>query len=246
MTIVEETADLSTPTGPMRVHLYRPNGAGRWPGLLLYSEIYQQTGPIKRSALRLAGSGFLVAVPEIYHEHEPLGTVLGYDPEGTDKGNRYKYATKLSTYDNDARLVLRHLSAHGSCSARLGAVGWCLGGHLAFRAAMNPEVEATACFYATDIHSDTLGEGKRSDSLQRLAEIRGEVMMVWGRQDPHVPDEGRAAIQRALVGAKVNFTWHEFNAVHAFMRDEGPRYDPALAAIGYQLALETFERVLKR
>ena len=39
--------------------------------------------------------------------------------------------------------------------------------------------------------------------------------------------------------------WHEFNAVHAFMRDEGPRYDPALTAIGYQLALESFERVLK-
>jgi carboxymethylenebutenolidase len=43
----------------------------------------------------------------------------------------------------------------------------------------------------------------------------------------------------------VRFTWHEVNAVHAFMRDEGPRYDPALAALGYALALETFGRTLR-
>ena len=245
MTIVEEQADLDTPTGPMRVHLYRPNAPGRVPGLVLYSEIYQETGPIKRSALRMAAHGYLVAVPEVFHEHEPLGTVLAYDKEGTDKGNRYKYATSLSSYDNDCALVLDHLEQHASSTGMLGAIGWCLGGHLAFRAAMHPRVRATACFYATDIHTDTLGAGKQSNSLQRLGDIKGEVMMVWGRQDPHIPDEGRAKIQAALREARVTFTWHEFNAVHAFMRDEGPRYDPALARIGYGLALETFERVLK-
>ena len=69
--------------------------------------------------------------------------------------------------------------------------------------------------------------------------------MVWGRQDPHIPEEGRAAIHGALRAAAVDFSWHEFNAVHAFMRDEGPRYDPALASIGWALALELFERKLK-
>ncbi len=70
-------------------------------------------------------------------------------------------------------------------------------------------------------------------------------MMVFGRQDPHVPEEGRRAIHDALLEAKVCFSWHEFNAVHAFMRDDGPRYDPALTALGYTLALEMFERVLQ-
>ncbi len=245
MTILEEHADLTQPGLPMRVHLYRPAKPGRYAGLLLYSEIYQETGPIKRAALRLAGHGYIVAVPEIFHEHEPPGTVLAYDPIGTDKGNRYKYATALATYDADARQVLAMLAGHAACSGRLGAIGWCLGGHLAFRAAMNPQVLATACFYATDLHADTLGAGKRSDSLARLSELRGELTLVWGRQDPHIPDEGRTKIRAALEAAKVNFMWHEFNAVHAFMRDEGPRYDPALTAIGYQLALESFERVLK-
>ena len=69
--------------------------------------------------------------------------------------------------------------------------------------------------------------------------------MVWGRQDPHVPPEGRAKVHARLTEAEVRFTWHEFKAVHAFMRDEGPRYDPALAALGYTLALETFGRALR-
>lgn len=246
-TISEETIDLSTARGVMRVHLYRPAGApaGRVPGLALYSEIFQETPPIRRSALRFASEGFLVAVPEVFHEHEPPGTVLAYDKEGTDKGNRYKYDTAVADFDADAETVLALLAGHASCSGRLGAVGFCLGGHLAFRAAMNPRVVAACCFYATDIHSDTLGRGKRSDSLSRAGDIRGELMMVWGRQDPHVPAEGRATVHARLADAGVCFTWHELNAVHAFMRDEGPRYDPALAALGYALALETFGRTLR-
>jgi carboxymethylenebutenolidase len=110
---------------------------------------------------------------------------------------------------------------------------------------MNPRVLAAACFYATDIHTDSLGRGKASDSLARVKDIRGEVMMVWGLQDPHVPAEGRARIHARLSEAEVRFTWHEVNAAHAFMRDEGPRYDPALASLGYTLALETFGRTLR-
>ncbi len=173
------------------------------------------------------------------------GTVLAYDKEGTDKGNRYKYDTAVATFDADIETTLAQLAGHPTCTGRLGAVGFCLGGHLAFRAAMNPRIRASACFYATDIHSDTLGRGQKSDSLLRAADIRGEVMMVWGRQDPHVPGEGRARIHARLTEAGVRFSWHEVNAVHAFMRDEGPRYDPSLAAIGYALALELFGRTLR-
>ena len=244
----EQFFDLATPTGPMRVHLHAPAGAAagaKYPGVVLYSEIYQQTAPIRRAAIKLASHGYLVAVPEVFHEHEPLGTVLAYDKAGTDRGNQLKYETTLSSYDEGARACLDFLRDHPRSTGKLGAIGWCLGGHLAFRAALHAEVLATACFYATDLHADSLGAGKKSDSLARLAEIRGEVMMVWGRQDPHVPDEGRALIHKALRTAGVNHTWHEFNTVHAFMRDEGPRYDPALAAIGWSLALESFERALK-
>ena len=136
----------------MRTYVSRPVAAGRYPGLVLFSEIFQVTAPIRRAAALLAGHGFLVAVHEVYHELEPAGTVLPYDTAGADRGNAHKTAKELASYDADARAVLDILKSHPACTGDLGVFGMCLGGHLAFRAAMNPDVKAGACFYATDIH----------------------------------------------------------------------------------------------
>ena len=156
----------------MRIYIFRPAAAGKYPGVVFYSEIFQVTGPIHRAAAMLAGHGYVVAVPEVYHELEPAGTVLAYDGPGADRGNADKFAKEVSSYDDDARRALDYLKSHECCTGRLGVMGICLGGHLAFRAAMNSDVLATACFYATDIHSGTLGKGKSDDSLNRAARSR--------------------------------------------------------------------------
>jgi carboxymethylenebutenolidase len=103
----------------------------------------------------------------------------------------------------------------------VGTFGICLGGHLAFRAALQPDVAAAACFYPTDLHSGTLGRSGGADTLARAGELHGELLLVFGRQDPHIPRDGRARICAALDQAGTCFTWHEFNAAHASVRDEG-------------------------
>src|SRR5213596_2834967 len=109
MTIREpEVVDLQTSTGPMRTYVLSPAASGRYPGLVLFSEIFQVTGPIRRTAAFLAGHGFVVAVPEIFHELESPGAVIPYDAAGADKGNADKIAKELSSYDADARAVLSH------------------------------------------------------------------------------------------------------------------------------------------
>lgn len=240
--------DLATPTGPMRTYVYRPIAAAgtatrdRFPGIVLYSEIYQRTPPVHRMAMTLAGHGFLVALPEIFHAHEAPGSVLGYDDAGTARGNALKDLTPPHAHDGDARAVLDWLKASPSCTGKLGAMGVCIGGHLAYRAALHADVLATACFYATNLHDASLGRG--DDSLARAFDIKGELMMIWGRQDPHIPDAGRAAIRQRLVEAHTNLTWFEHNAQHAFMRDEGKRYDPVLALASYAAVVDLFRRTL--
>ncbi len=236
--------DIATPAGPMRTYLFRPAAEGRFPGVLFYSEIFQMTGPIRRFANFVAGHGYLVAVPEVYHELEPAGTVLAYDQAGSDKGNADKYGKELHSYDDDARALIASLRGRADCTGRLGALGICLGGHLAFRAAMNPEISAAACFYATDIHTGSLGRGKQDDSLARAGEIKGELLHVWGRQDPHVPLEGRTRIKARLDEVGANYQWLELNGAHAFLRDEGYRYDPAMAYLAQGFMLELFHRKL--
>ena len=246
MTVTEpQFSDIPTPSGTMRTAVLRPTARGRYPGLLLFSEIFQITAPIGRTAAFFASHGYVVAIPEIYHEFEPAGTVLPYDQAGADTGNLHKFAKPLAAFDGDARATLGYLSAHPCCTGVLGTVGICIGGHLAFRAAMNPNVLAAACFYATDIHSGTLGLGKHDDSLARAGEIKGELLLTWGRQDPHVPFEGRTLVRARLEEAGLDFQWFELNAAHAFLRDEGPRHNPALAAQCYAMALDLFHRRLR-
>jgi carboxymethylenebutenolidase len=241
MILRESTVEITTPTGPMRTFVYGPVNEGRYPGLVLFSEIFQRTGPIHRMAMMMAGHGFTVAVPEIFHELEPAGTVLPYDQKGADAGNAHKIGKPVSAYDADARATVDWLLAQKDATGSVFSMGVCIGGHLSFRCALDPRVRAAACFYATDLHKASLGQGG-DDSLARAGDIKGELLMVWGRQDPHIDDAGRTKIMAALTEKKVRFTWHEFNAQHAFMRDEGPRYDPALALVGYRMALDLFSR----
>jgi len=242
--ISDEHVDLTTPNGPMRTHIVRPAAPGRYPGIVFYSEIFQITAPIHRTACLLAGQGYIVAMPEIYHEFEPAGTVFAYDQAGSDRGNALKTTKTVQSYDDDARAVIDHLKSRSDCTGHIGALGICIGGHLAFRAAMNPEVLATACFYATDIHKGGLGKGTSDNSLQRAADIKGELLMIWGRQDPHIPLEGRTKVLARLNELGTRLSWHEVNGAHAFMRDEGPRYDPELAYSLYGLVFNLFHRKL--
>ena len=242
--LADEYVTLDTPSGPMRTHIARPAAPGRYPAILFYSEIFQITAPIRRMMAMLAGHGYVVAAPEIYHEFEPAGTVLSYDQAGSDRGNALKTTKPIGAFDADTRAIIDHLGSRPDCTSRIGAMGICIGGHLAFRAAMNPEVLATACFYSTDLHKHSLGKGMADDSLQRAADIRGELLMIWGRQDPHIPLEGRTIVLARLNELGTSFSWHEVNGAHAFMRDEGPRYDPELAFLLYRLVLDLFHRKL--
>jgi carboxymethylenebutenolidase len=240
MTLTESYTDLPTTRGLMRVHLFTPARTARHPAILFYSEIFQVTGPIRRLAAELSSHGYLVAVPEVYHEFEVPGSVLAYDPAGSERGNELKYRKELDSYDEDTAVTSTFLSTHERCTGTVVSLGVCLGGHLAVRAGFHPLVKAAAAFYPTDIHTGTLGAGKKDDTLLRLAGVTTPFLFVWGRQDPHVPQEGREKIYRRLNEAGSDFEWHEFNAPHAFMRDEGPRYNPALKQDCLQLLLRFF------
>ncbi|WP_020210503.1 dienelactone hydrolase family protein [Gilvimarinus chinensis] len=244
MIIQNETVDIATPTGIMRTYVYRPVAEGRFPAIIFYSEIFQQTAPIARSAAIMAGHGFVVLVPEVFHELNPIGTVLAYDDAGKDKGNEDKFTKPLKDHDSDTNAMLSFLDTTEYCNGHVGSMGVCIGGHLAFRAALNPRIQAASCLYATDLHSNTLPTDEEDQTLTRCGDVKGELMMIWGRQDPHVPDNSRADINTALRQAGCHFTWHEFNGQHAFMRDEGERFDPELALNAYKMSVDLFRRTL--
>ncbi|THH02817.1 hypothetical protein EW026_g26 [Hermanssonia centrifuga] len=201
---------------PMRIFVFAPSVPSypnaKFPGVVVFSEIYQVTGPVERFAGQIASQGFVVACPSSYHEFQGP-EAIPYDDEAT---------------------------------------GMCLGGHLAFRAAFDPRVLATVCFFGTDIHSATLGKGKNDDSLVKVRKGdltgKGELVMIFGKQDTHVPRAGRDLIRATLEDANVPVSFLEVQAQHAFIRDESSkgRWDAALTKSMFTFMMEVFERTVGR
>jgi dienelactone hydrolase len=135
------------------------------------------TGPVARFARQISAHGYIVACPSSYHEFLPSDP-LPYDGPGTDKGNELKTTKALSAYDEDATLSIDLLLGLPNCNGRVGTAGMCLGGHLAYRCALDPRVSAAVCYFATDLHQGSLGKGMKDDSLGRAGEIKGEMVMV--------------------------------------------------------------------
>lgn len=225
----------------MQCSLATPRDGGPWPGVVFFSDIFQLTEPTLRWCVRLAGYGFAVLAPEIYHRIEPAGTVLGFDDDGKARGQRDAETTPVADFDADAAAALTYLREHPlvASGGGLAAAGHCTGGHLAFRAAFRDEVVATACWYPTGLHDGKLGADPDAGSLERAGEIDGELLMIFGARDPHTPDEGRETIRSGLDRSGASFDWQVMDAEHAFGRDVGERYDPGAtdAAFAQTVAL---------
>ncbi|HJQ22855.1 MAG TPA: dienelactone hydrolase family protein [Blastocatellia bacterium] len=243
MIITTEYVDIAVDGSPMRMLVAAPREAGRYPGILLYSDIFQLTGSTTRAVMRLAGHGFVVAAPEIYHRIEAAGTAIPFDDAGRDRGLADAARTTVAEFDADCRAVLDWLRREPRVApSELGAAGFCIGGHLAFRAALQPDVRATVCFYPTGVHNGKLGKDADAGSLERAAEIGGELLLIFGALDPHVPEDGRAKIEAALRQAGSRFHVSLYPAEHAFMRDEGPRYDAAATDQAWAEAIAFYRR----
>lgn len=225
MIVTTESVDLPVQGSPMRTLVARPVPAGTYPGLILYSDIFQLTASMRRAIVRFASYGFVVAAPEIYHRFETAGHALDFeaDYQLAQDDSRKLYVADV---DADVGVLLDYLAAHPAVAGRsLHATGFCLGGHLAFRAALQPAIRSSVCFYPTGLETGQMGADSGVDTLARCGEIRGDLLLIVGNADPHLPPEGRRAIDDALRAARVRYALAEYDGAHAFMRDEGPRYD---------------------
>jgi carboxymethylenebutenolidase len=226
MKLSEDEIRVPSPDGEIRSVVIRPVADGRWPAVLYYSDIFQLTESTLRTARRLASLGFAVFAPEIY-PRDLAGVALEFDDAGKAAGLAGAAGTTTAQFDSDRVAMLDHLAARGDIG-EIYCAGFCIGGHLAFRAAFDERVAATVCFYPTGLHDGKLGGDADSGTLARAADVAGRMMVVFGTRDPHVPADARLQILAALYAAGAeDLELHIYaGGEHAFMRDIGPRHDP--------------------
>jgi carboxymethylenebutenolidase len=204
--------------GEFGAYLATP-GSERGPGIVVIQEIFGVNAVMRGIADAFAARGYFALAPDLFWRLEP-GVQL------TDKTDaEWKQAFDLMGRFNqdkgveDIQATIAHLRRQPGCTSRVGTVGYCLGGLLAFLSATRTDSDASVGYYGVSI-PEKLGEA---------AKIRKPLMLHIAGKDQFVPSEAQKKIQDGLRGNPL-VTVHVYPEMdHAFARVGGAHYDKANA-----------------
>ena len=231
------TESVSTSDGPMAIGVARPEGA-EGGGVVLCQEAFGVNGHIESVADRLAGAGYLTVVPHLYHRTgDP---VVGYDEYAKLAPHMQALTEEGLSTDLDA--ALGRLSDAGVAPGRTGVVGFCMGGTVAFLAAVRRQLGAAVTFYGGGVGTGRFG-------LPPLVEMAPALQTPWlglyGDRDQSIPVADVDALREAAARAQVETEVVRYpEAGHGFHCDERADYHAPSAADAWARALEFFGRHL--
>ncbi|WP_298887071.1 dienelactone hydrolase family protein [uncultured Serinicoccus sp.] len=192
---------LPRPDGDLPVHRFRPaepSGAG----IVLVQEIFGVSSYVRDRARDLAEQGYEVHVPELYwripdHEVDEGGEGM------LERGMELMAATDWDDAVGDTLATVEHL--RGELAGRVGLVGFCYGGGVAFATAARTEVDALVSYYGSAL----------PQLLELAPQVTAPSLHHWGTEDAFIPRATVEEIERALDRDGVEFVRHE-GAGHAF------------------------------
>jgi carboxymethylenebutenolidase len=234
MEIRTEFVELSVADGTtMRAYVARPSEPGAHPGLIVGQEAFGVNAHMRDVTERFAKQGYVAIAPELFHRTAPAGFEGRYD----DFPSVMPHVQALRHPQMEADLHATHawLTANRSGSSSLiAAVGFCMGGMVAFLAALTLPVACSISFYGGGIAPSS----QRAGLLDRVSELRAPMLFFWGGRDKHLGPEAVRSVTDALRAAEKNFVNVEFSdADHAFFCDARPSYNPVAAAEAWPLTL---------
>lgn len=201
--------------------------ARRGPGVLVIQEWWGLVRHIKSVCDRFATEGFAALAPDMYH---------GQTADEPDGAGKLFMALNVPQAEKDLRGAAKHLGDHSS-TAKLGVVGFCMGGQLAlFAATLNPSIGACVNFYGIHPHV-------KPD----YAKLTGPVLGLYAEKDSFVTPPLAREVDKAIKGAGKSSEIHVYPGVdHAFFNDERPDvYNKAAAEDAWRRTLAFFRQHLK-
>jgi len=219
--------------GSFSAYLAAPK-AGKGPGIVVIQEIFGVNAVMRGIADNLAALGYAALCPDLFWRMKP-GVQI------TDKTEaEWKLAVGyFGRFDadkgvEDLKATLAALRKHPACTGKAGAVGYCLGGKLAYLMATRSDADCSVGYYGVGIQ-DMLGEAKS---------IKKPLLLHIAGKDEFVPPPAQAAIKAGLKGNS-NVTIYDYpDCNHAFARIGGAHYDKAAADQANQRSAEFFRRQL--
>ena len=231
------TVTVSTADGPMALGVAEPAGAPRG-GVVLCQEAFGVNGHIASVADRLAAAGYLTVVPHLYHRTgDP---VVGYSEYSALAPHMQALGDEGLMADVDA--AVGRLADDGIAPAATGIVGFCMGGTVAFLAAVRRRLGAAVTFYGGGVGTGRFG-------LPPLVELAPGLQTPWlglyGDRDQSIPVADVEALRAAAARAPVPTEVVRYaEAGHGFHCDERADYHEPSATDAWGRAVEFFGRHL--
>src|SRR5262249_42709789 len=162
-------------------YVAHPKDAGKYPGVLVFQEIFGVNHPIRSVADRVAAEGYVALAPELFHRTAP-GIELGYDDAGLQRGIGLMTQVNASEGRADVSATIEALGRRADVGGRgVGAMGFCFGGHVTYLAACELPIAAAASFYGGAIAVGTPGNDG-PPTIDRTSKIRGRILCLFGEK----------------------------------------------------------------
>jgi carboxymethylenebutenolidase len=222
-----ETLWTSVPgtSGDFDAYLALPPGRSG-PGLVLYQEIFGVNAHIRTLAEQYALDGFVVLAPDIFWRQSPR-VELGYDEASRQQGRALAAALKPELLMLDLRAGVDALRELPQTEGRkVGALGYCLGGRLAYMAAALADIDCAVAYYGGGIH----------DQLHLASGIDGPIQFHYAEADDHIPPAAVARVREAFAGRRAEVHVYE-GATHGFNCWARSSYHAASAAKAHARSL---------
>ena len=228
-----ERTTITTKDGSFSAYVARPSAA-RAPAVVVIQEIFGVNAVMREITDGLAGQGYLAVCPDLFWRIEP-----GIDI--TDKTEaEWKRAFELfNAFDVDAGVgdiaaTIRAIRGDAGCNGKAGAVGFCLGGLLAFLTACRTDADASVSYYGVGIEN----------RVAEAEKLTRPLLMHIAEEDQFVPKPAQQVILQALKDHP-QIEIHTYPGCdHAFARPGGEHYDEAAAKLAGGRTLQFFQKAL--
>lgn len=229
-----ETVTITTPDGSFSAYLARPKDARAAPAIVVIQEIFGVNADMRQTCDGLATKGYLTVCPDLYWRQEPGLELFDKTEAEWKKALALYNAFDIDAGIRDIAATIAFTRALAGTSGKVGAMGYCLGGQLAYLTATRTDADACVAYYGVGLDK----------KMHEADQLRHPLMMHIAEEDEFVPKEAQAIMREALKDRPGVMVHNYPGMSHAFARNNGIHYDKANADLANGRTLDFFTGAL--